>query len=134
MKKIVFVLLIAAFAACQKFDCPVYTCAQQRVLGFLSDSQFCRDNESGRVIINFYETNQMPLPARLFNGTEVTCHGEYSIIHYGGSPMFYCYKVSWDGRHIYRASYMGSGRYDTVEIRMTSDSTIQLGEYEYKRN
>lgn len=133
MKKIVFVLLIAAFAACQKFDCPVYTCAQQRILSYVSNSYFYRDNESGRVSISFYEANKVPMPKRLFNGTEVTCHGEYSIIHYGGSPMFYCYKVSWNGRHLYSASYMGSGSFDTTEIRILTDSTFQFGDFEYKK-
>lgn len=134
MKKIVFILLlIAAFAACQKFDCQVYTSEQQRVLSFLSDSQFYRDNESGHVSINFYETNQVPLLKRLFNGTEVTCHGEYNKIHYGGSPAFYCYQVSPDGRYFYSASYMGSGRFDTIEIRILTDSTILFRNNLYKR-
>lgn len=133
MKKLALILFIAAFAACTKFDCPVYTSPQQRVLSFLSDSKFYRDNESGRVSINFYETNQVPMPKRLFNGTEVTCHGEYNIIHSGGSPAFYCYQVSRDGRHLYSASYMGSGRFDTIEIRILTDSTILFYNNLYKR-
>lgn len=133
MKKIVFVLLIAAFAACQKFDCPVYTCAQQRILSYVSNSYFYRDNESGRVSISFYEANKVPQMERLFNGTKVLAYGEYNKIHYSGSPAFYCYQVSRDGRHLYSVSYMGSGRFDTIEIRILTDSTILFCNNLYKR-
>ena len=65
MKKLALLLFIAAFAACTKFDCPSATPAQQRVLNYVSNAQFYRENERGRVSIRFYEPDITPKTVRL---------------------------------------------------------------------
>lgn len=133
MKKLALLLFIAAFAACTKFDYPSATPAQQRVLNYVSNAQFYRENESGRVSIRFYEADMTPKTVRLFNGTEVQAHGQYNVIHYNNWPTFYCYRVAADGKHLYSASFMGSGLFDTISIDIPSDSTLVFNGYSYTK-
>ena len=131
MKRLSSILLFAVLAACTKFDCPSVTPAQQRVLNYVSNSHFFRDNETGRVTLNFYEAEKTLRPERLFNGSEVLCHGEYNTIYYDHWPTFYCYRVSKNGKYLYSASFMGSGRFDTISINIPNDSTLVFGGYSY---
>jgi hypothetical protein len=133
MKKLALLLFIAAFAACTKFDCPSATPAQQRVLNYVSNAQFYRENERGRVSIRFYEADVTLKPVRLLNGTEVTACGQYNMIYYNHWPTFYCYQVSADGKHLYSAPFMGSGRFDTISISIHNDTTLVLGDYSYTK-
>lgn len=133
MKRLSSILLFAVLAACTKFDYPTATPTQQRVLNYVSNSHFFRDNETGRVMLNFYEAEKTLRSERLLNGTEVMCHGEYNTIYYNHWPTFYCYRVSEDGKHLYSASFMGSGRFDTISINIPSDSTLVFGGYSYTR-
>ena len=133
MKKLTLIFLIAAFAACTEFDCPTATHAQLHVLNYVSNSHFFRDNETGRVTLNFYEAEKTLRPERLQNGTEVMCHGEYNTIYYNHWPTFYCYQVSKDGKCLYSASFMGSGKFDTIGINIPNDSTLVFGGYSYKK-
>ncbi len=133
MKRLSSILLFAVLAACTKFECPSTTPAQQRVLNYVSNAQFYRENESGRVRLNFYEAEKTLRPKRLFNGTEVLAHGQYNVIYYSNWPTFYCYRVSEDGKHLYSASFMGSGRFDTISIDIPSYSTLVFGGYSYTK-
>lgn len=133
MKKLTLILLFAILAACTKFDYPTATPAQQRVLNYVSNAQFYRENESGRVSIRFYETDMALKTVRLLNGTEVSAHGQYNMIYYNSWPTFYCYQVSKDGKHLYSASFMGSGRFDTISINIPNDSTLVFGGYSYTK-
>jgi hypothetical protein len=133
MKRLSSILLFAVLAACTKFDYPTATPAQQRVLNYVSNAQFYRENESGRVRLNFYEAEKTLRPKRLFNGSEVLCHGEYNTIYYDHWPTFYCYRVASNGKHLYSASFMGSGRFDTIDINIPSDSTLVFNGYSYTK-
>ena len=43
MKRLILIIF-AAFAACTKFDCPTINNAQQRVLNYVSNAYFYRNN------------------------------------------------------------------------------------------
>lgn len=133
MKRLSSILLFAVLAACTKFDCPTINNAQQRVLNYVSNAYFYRNNEHGRVSIRFYEADVIPKTVRLLNGTEVSAHGQYNVIHYSNWPAFYCYQVSKDGKYLYSASFMGSGQFDTISISIPSDTTLVFNGYSYTR-
>lgn len=132
MKRLVLIIF-AAFAACTKFDCPTVNNSHQRVLNYVSNAYFYRNNEHGRVSIRFYEADVIPKTVRLLNGTDVLAHGQYNVIHYRNCPTFYCYRVSEDGKHLYSASFMGSGKFDTIDINILNDTTLVLGGYSYTK-
>lgn len=133
MKKLTLIFFLAAFAACTKFDYPTVTPAQRRVLNYVSNAQFYRENDHGRVRLNFYEAEKTLRSERLQNGTEVLCHGEYNTIYYNNWPTFYCYRVAADGKYLYSASFMGSGRFDTISISIPNDTTLMFGGYSYTK-
>ena len=133
MKRLSLILLFAILAACTKFDYPTATPAQQRVLNYVSNTQFYRENERGRVSIRFYEPDITPKTVRLLNGTEVLAHGQYNVIRYNSWPSFYCYRVAADGKHLYSASFMGSGQFDTISINIPNDSTLVFSGYSYTK-